>query len=282
MKRYKNQGGLTMIYSKKIIFLSVLVSLFILSIFSCQSLGEKQTKNSNGSKPLRVLFIGNHLTSFWDFPLQVETLALELGAEPGIETEASTRSAVGLTHHISPEYSDTLHIIRTGGFDIVVIQGSISYPVEYPEKFLKNALVLANEAKAVGAEVVFYETWVYDPKGTTVKLTKIYEKSWSGGNPGEMQGRVRKAYTRAASEAGGRMARVGDAWEKVLSEHPKIKLHNSTGGAPSECGNYLAACVFVNVLTNLDPRDAKWRPEGVSEDEAIVLRVAAWEVGQEL
>ena len=231
-----------------------------------------------GSKPLRVLFIGNQLTSFWDFPLQVEAMALDLGAVPEIETEASTKSAVGLTYHISPEYSDTLDIIRTGGFNIVVIQGSIRDPVENPENFLKNAQILANEAKAVGAEVVFYETWVYDPKGTTVKLTKVYEKSWSGGNPGEMQVRIREAYTRAISEAGGRMARVGDAWEKVLTEHPGIKLHSSTGGSPSECGNYLAACVFVNVLTNLDPRDAEWRSEGVSEEEAVILRAAAWEV----
>ena len=145
------------------------------------------------------------------------------------------------------------------------------------EGFIEDTMALANEAKAVGAEVVFYETWAYDPKAT-----KIYEKQWSGGNPEGMQARTREAYSRATSEANGRMACVGDAWERVLSEHPEIELYLSDGECPTECGSYLAACVFVNVLTNLDPRDVKWRPEGVSKKEAIVLRAAAWEVGQKL
>ena len=97
-----------------------------------------------------------------------------------------------------------------------------------------------------------------------------------------MQARIREAYTRAASEADGRMAPVGDAWLKVLTEHPKIELYSSGGEMPSECGSYLAVCVVVNVLTNLDPRDAKWKPEGVSRKEAIILRNAAWEVGNKL
>ena len=269
-------------HSKKIIFLSVLVTLFILTFFSCQSVGEEQVETSNINKPLRVLFVGNEPTYFWDLPLQVEALSLDLGAEPKVETEASTGPTVCLLWHLSPEYSDTLDVIRTGGFNIVVIQETSQSLLEDPEGFIKDAMALTNEAKAVGAEVVFYETWAYDPKGTTVELTKIYEKSWSGGNPEEMQARTREAYIRATSEADGRMARVGDAWVKVLSEHPEIELYLSTGGAPSECGSYLAACVFVNVLTNLDPRDAKWKPEGVSEEEAIVLRAAAWEVGTKL
>ncbi len=141
-------------------------------------------------------------------------------------------------------------------------------------------MALSTEAKATGAAVVFYETWAEDPEGTLVKAVKTYEKSWSGGNPEEMQARIRKAYVRATSEADGRMARVGDAWVKILSEHPEIELYTPDGIHPSECGSYLVACVFVNVITNLDPRDAKWRPEGVSEKEAIILRAAAWEVGQ--
>ncbi len=269
-----------MVHSKKIIFLSVLVSLFIFSIFSCQSLGKEQVETSNVSNPLRVLFIGSSLTYYWDLPLQVEALALDLGAEPKVETEASTGLGVGLLHHLSPEYSNTLDAIKIGEFNIVVIQGYSIEPAEDPETFIKNALALAKEVKVTGAEVVFYDTWAVDPEGTLVKARDIYEKPWSGGSFEEMHARIREAYVRASSETNGRLAYVGDAWVKILSEHPEIELYTTDGIHPSECGSYLVACVFVNVLTNLDPRDAKWRPEGVSEDEAIVLRAAAWEVGQ--
>lgn len=267
-----------MIYNKKIIFLSVLVSLFILSIFSCQSLGEEQVKTSTTSNPLRVLFVGNALTYSWNLQLQVETLAQDLGAEPKVEAEAIKAAGVSLLWHLSPEYSDTLDIIRTGNFNIVVIQEMPQELLKDSEGFLKDAMALADEVKTTGAEVVFCETWAFDPKGLDVVVTKIYEKSWSGGNPEGMQALIREAYTRATSEAGGHMARVGDAWEIVLTGYPEIELYNSDGAISSECGSYLAACVLVNVLTNLDPRDAKWRPEGVSKKEAIVLRSAAWEV----
>ena len=76
----------------------------------------------------------------------------------------------------------------------------------------------------------------------------------------EMQARIREAYTRVSSEDDGRMAYVSDAWLNVLSEYPEIELYSLDGEIPSECGSYLAACVFVNVLTNLDPRNAKWKP----------------------
>ena len=268
-----------MVHSKKIIFLSVLVILFILSFFSCQSLGEEQVETSSISNPLRVLFIGNSLTYYWELPLQVEALATDLGAVPKVETDEATFPGASLLYHLSPEYSGTLESVKTGGFNFVVIQGYRD-PFQDPEKFIKNALALAKVVKAAGAEVVFYEIWAYDPKGIQVKAEKLYEKQWSGGNPEEMQARIREAYIRATLEVNGRMARVGDAWERVLTEHPEIELFGSDGVHPSESGSYLTACVFVNVLTNLDPRDAKWRPEGVSKKEGIVLRAAAWEVGQ--
>ena len=243
---------------------------------------EKQAETSSVGKPLRVLFIGNGLTFCRDFLLQVEALASDLDAEPELELKDVPFSGeVGLLWHLSPDYSGTLDIIRTGGFEIAVIQGLPRELLKDPEGFVNNTMALANEVKAVGAEVIFYETWAYDTTGTVVDQLRIYEKSWSGGNPGEMQARIREVYSLAASEVDGYLAPVGDAWEKVLGENPEIELFGPSGEMPSECGSYLAACVFVNALTNLDPRDAKWRPEGVSRKEAIVLRSAAWEVGMQ-
>jgi hypothetical protein len=161
--------------------------------------------------------------------------------------------------------------IRKGGWDTVIIQGLSTEPLDDLERFLSTSAVLAQEARSAGADVVFFQTWAFEAKHL------YYLNAWSGGNFKEMQARLRKAYTRAAEDTGGRIAPVGDVWEVVMAEHEEIKLYSSDRKHPSECGSYLAACVLTMVLTDRDPRDATWLPDsGVTESEAEVLRAYAY------
>jgi hypothetical protein len=254
-------------YRKKII-VSVLVILSIFSIMDCQSIKSGTAERSDAVTPLRVLFIGNSLTYYNNLPSQVTNLAVDLGAVPPLQADSVTISGARLDRHLTGTAVDT---IRKGGWHVVVLQGHSMEPLYDPDGFFSAAALLAQEARSAGADVVFFETWAYAPR------CLYYLNAWSGGNFKEMQARLRKAYTRAAEDAGGRIAPVGDVWEVVMAEHEEIKLHSSDGIHPTECGSYLAACVWTALLTDCDIRDATWLPDsGVTKSEAELLRAYAY------
>ncbi len=248
------------------IIVSVLGILSILSIMDCQSLKPGTDESSDAAIPLRVLFIGSSLTYYNNLPSQVTALAADLNAPVHADS-------VTIGGPLSRILTKKVDAIRKGGWDAVIIQGYSLEPLQDPDGFFTAAALLAQEARSAGAEVVFFETWACAPE------SPWYSAAWTGGNFKEMQAGLRKAYTLAAEDAGGRVAWVGDAWEMVLVEHEEIKLHSSDGKHPNERGSYLAACVLTALLTDRDPRDATWLPDyGVTELEAKVLRAYAHKV----
>jgi hypothetical protein len=68
---------------------------------------------------------------------------------------------------------------------------------------------------------------------------------------------------------------VGDAWEATLAAHPAIGLFSGDGAHPSEAGTYLAACVFVCLISGEDLAGVDVWPESMTEDEALALHETA-------
>jgi hypothetical protein len=204
--------------------------------------------------PTRVLFIGNSFTSTNDLPGRVGAVT-ESVLGPGVMTTEMDVGGVRLIDHATA--AGTLNAIRRGGWTHVVLQGQSMEPIEDLPGFLDGAARLAAEIRAVGSEVVFFETWAYR------------------GDPGAMQAGLRSGYEEAVKTSGGVIAPVGDAWAASLSVHPEIVLHAPDGGHPSEAGTYLAACVFFAVLTGGDPVAARGAPPGLGDAEAAALREIA-------
>jgi hypothetical protein len=90
-----------------------------------------------------------------------------------------------------------------------------------------------------------------------------------------MQAGLRKAYQTVATQNGGRMAPVGDAWETALASHPAIPLFAGDGSHPAEHGSYLAACVFYAALTGNSPEGLSFWPAAVSAADAAALQKVA-------
>jgi hypothetical protein len=218
---------------------------------------------------LRVLFIGNSYTYANDLPGRVRALAASSGVGT-VDVDSVVAGGATLQDHVNGVTA--LDRIAEGGWTHVVLQGQSLEPLFAPGPFEAAAKVLADDAKAIGAVPVFYETWARaagDP---------LYDDPSSGGTPAAMQAVLRAEYQKVASDAGGVFAPAGDAWEQALAEHPSIQLFAPDGSHPSVAGTYLVGCVFHAKLTGHSPFGIPDPPPELSAGEAEALQQVAADV----
>lgn len=217
--------------------------------------------------PVRVLFIGNSYTAANSLVSLVADMALTAGLDPPLETAQVTVGGARLSDHLANAV--TVGLIHSGGWDFVVLQGQSVEALYDPPGFHAGAAGLALEITTAGAVPVFFETWA------RVEGHAVYQEVWSGGSPAAMQAGLRDAYGLAATNAGGQVAPVGDAWELVLGTLPTLTLHSGDGSHPSIHGTYLAACVFYLRLTGAPLADTGAVPAAITSADATALRQAA-------
>jgi hypothetical protein len=222
---------------------------------------------------LRVLFIGNSYTYVNDVPGQVRALVQSAPWPAQITVDSVTEA--GATLKVLYDEGNALAKVRAGGWTHVVLQGQSLEavgPVFDTAPFLDYAKRFGDEAVAVGAKPVYYETWARragDPTYAQYSLT-----------PASMQAAIRESYaSAAASVQGAVVAPVGDAWELALAEPSPPNLFQDDGSHPSTRGTYLAGCVFVRVLTRHAATGLGGAPADIAPAEAARLQAIADRAG---
>jgi hypothetical protein len=178
--------------------------------------------------PIRVLFIGNSYT-FYNGGVDAVFQAMAKSRGKNVEAVAVTSGGKTLEWHW--ENGDARSAIERGGWDYVVLQEFSTRPIDDPELMFTYARRFDQEIKRVGAKTVFYLTWARF-------------------NQPENQIVLNRAYDKIARELNATVARVGPAWERVLEDTPRIKLHMEDRSHPTPAGTYLAAAVFYATILN--------------------------------
>ena len=132
------------------------------------------------------------------------------------------------------ENGAALEKIRTGKYDIIVLQDQSMRPAVDPEMTLKFARLFDEEIKKSGAKTVLFLTWARQ-------------------HLPEMQEKLDATYYAAAKELEAKIAPVGPAWKTVFSEIDGLVLHSPDKSHPNPTGSYLTACVFYATLTDASP-----------------------------
>lgn len=186
---------------------------------------------SNGSlAPLpaggvRVLFIGNSLTSVNDLPRTIAAMADSLGEEPLVY-----RTVAKSNYALEDHYNDGIRgRIHDGGWEVVVMQ-------QGPSTLPANRLNLAAWASAineyvveVGARAALYEV---APGGTSLASFEA----------------VRTSYREAADLVGGMFIPAAEAFLEAWEEDPTLVLYQGDQFHPSHLGTYLIALVHFEML----------------------------------
>jgi len=227
-------------------------------------MGSDASSGADGGsqQALRVLFIGNSYTYVNDLPEQVRSLVASASPPRDITVDSVTTG--GATLYTLYETGDALAKLRTGGWTHVVIQGQSLEPVgsiQNPAAFEQYAKLFGEEAKAIGAVPVYYETWARRADDDWYRPT--------------MQAELRDSYRQAAWGVGGVVAAAGDAWELALSDSTPFDLFMADGSHPNTLGTYLTACVFYNALVQQSAVGLGAIPSDVTASDAARLQAIA-------
>jgi hypothetical protein len=213
--------------------------------------------SSEGTRTVKVLFVGNSLTYTNDLP---GTLIKVANSDPQSLVKLVVGSSTGLNATLQQAYVDrcTLKRVRGEHFDTVVLQEhSFFWFTPSDESGAREAL--ANWATAVrqaGSSPEYFEPWLGDfgddPTHTIVGDMK--SAAYANAEPYEVP-----------------IVRVGEAFAEAQNIQGVPWLYTPDNHHPSEAGTYLAALMFFHHFTSEPAERATWRPEGVSADQAALL-----------
>jgi hypothetical protein len=222
------------------IYRSVLVFAKILAFFglsSCSSFFPSSQEPIPKTDEFDVLFIGNSYS--FGVPKMFEELAQQNGKK--VHVESCTNGGWTLKKHSG--HRSTLKKLRERKWDVVVIQ-EFSLGADYSESRRRSKMYpcvrfFVNEAQAIGARPILYQTWG----------RRDGRSGWKGDDFYQMNERIRVGYAGAAENAGGiDIAPVGDAWEAEFRKGHGEKLFVEDGSHPSQFGDQVSAKVFYEVI----------------------------------
>lgn len=220
-----------------------LLAIAIIFLFSVNPFGAAYADDGNG-KEIKVLFIGNSLTSANNLPGMVADIAKSHGER--VTYDSHTPGGARLFHHSSN--AQVLQKIKEKPWDFVVFQEQSQYPGFSESQVAKDvfpyaeSLSMAVKENSDQSTVVFYMTMARrngDPANSKVSPDLL---TYEG-----MQERVNRCYLEMGETNDALVAPVGAVWEVVREEKPTLDLY-SGNSHPNRTGTYLAASVFYTTF----------------------------------
>jgi len=179
-------------------------------------------------EPIKILFVGNSFTFFWNIPQQVSAMAETQGVS--IKAYQSTVGGSNLEQHWKGEKgTDTQKRIKEGNWDFVVFGDHSLSTIDEPERFEEYGKKFADLVRSKGAEPIFYLTWAY--------------KS----NP-LMQETITKGYMKLVKKLNAKIFPVGPIWMEARTVRPDLELYFDDKH-PSPDGAYLIALIITKAIT---------------------------------
>ncbi len=229
--------------------LSILVAVFALA-------GTSAAATVAPGEPLRVLFVGNSLTSTNDLPAQVARLA----AASGRPFEYRTIAYGGFNLEDHWNQGDARSALATRGFDVVVMQQGPSALPESQTHLQTWAQRWADEARAAGTRLGLLTVW---PESERIDVFS----------------EVIRSYRNAAAAAGADLYPAGAAWQLAWQCRRSLALYGPDGFHPSGLGTYAAALVVYGKLFRAPLRISTLSKPGVA---AATVRLLQWAAAKSL
>ena len=188
---------------------------------------------------MKVLFIGNSYTFFYDMPKLFEAECRERGAE--CDVDSVTAGGYTLEQFLSDENEfgrRAKELLHQKKYDYVVMQEQSVRPASDPELFLDSLRRLMVFVRENGAKPVLYETWGRaDHSGELTQLGWDHEL---------MQTELNESYAKGAAEHGAILVPAGERFHEAYRRGEPV--FDPDGSHPSEYGSKLIARVFADTL----------------------------------
>lgn len=226
----------------------------------------------------KILFIGNSFTYYPNPPYNAENPGVpnifkELAESMKLDVEVDYVTKGAWTLKKFADASDECGAIvdsklrASDDYDFVLLQEQSTTPVNNYNSFNQGVKSLVKKISETqkNCEVILYSTWGFpsevNPSGNFTSV-------------GVMEGLIREAYEKCASELDLRVSYVGKAFTDVYDNHKDINLYWTDSKHQAYTGAYLSACVHLETLLNVNVTYATYTGS-LSSDVAAVLREVA-------
>lgn len=209
-------------------------------------------------QPTRVLFVGNSFT-YYNGGLETHFKQLVLAANRELNFQSDRATKGGATLKILDELSWVHENIRTGRYDVVILQEDLPELKEHSvQPFFEFARKFDAEIRAAGGRTVFFMAWPYE------RLNWITQEQ------------IASAHQKIGRELGAPVAPVGLAFRRSLARRPELAMLGRDKEHETLHGSYLAACVIYATIFDRSPVGLDYAPSGISEKDARFLQQIAW------
>lgn len=198
------------------------VSLIVLcSLFICLE-GWSQASEKDA---LKVLFVGNSYTYFWNLCQTLEVMSENQGT-PLLVRKSTAGGVTWKDHWDGEKELKSRTVIETGDWDVVVLQNHSLSTTRSMEEFIEYGSKFIELVKKNGAKPVLYQTWARE------------------NNP-LMIDQIRSGYDSLANLHQIDVVRIGEIWQRASQLQPSLRLYDPDGSHPSTVGTYLTAYSFM-------------------------------------
>ncbi len=197
------------------------------------------------SETYDILFIGNSLTYVHDIPSIIQNMITSDGGY--MVYSQDTPGGSYLQDH---EAMFNMYIGKYA-FSHVILQGQSYEPIDKKEAFLETMEKFGKQAKAIGAQVIVYESWAYD------------RESYKGLTRYEMTEQLKLSYEEAANRIGAKITRSGEAFKLFEETYGRTPSLYQDMNHQSLYGAYLSACVHYSTITGKKASDNTYLIDGL-------------------
>jgi hypothetical protein len=192
--------------------------------------------NGNTEKTVRVLFIGNGMTSIYSMPYIFEGIAKSKGKKVYVDGE-SVGSTVLSDAWNSRGWRNS---IEKRKWDFVSVQDAMYYPQTY---YFRNLRLFNNIITKSRAKMLIYN--LYNTTNPDDGILQTYQRRYNKDND------------YIAKELNALVAPIAQGYTNSSKKDMRINLYQGQqDGHPSEYGAYLNACLYYAVIFNESPEGA--------------------------
>jgi hypothetical protein len=225
------------------------VAVSLAAVLLC---GAGAARASGDAEPLRVLFVGNSLTTTNDLPAMVLTLARAGGRE--LEVGTVTFDGFSLEDHWN--HGAVRQALASRTWDVAIMQQGPSALPESQVNLRDYATRLAEDARTAGIRPALLTVWPESYR--RVALSDVIV-----------------SYRGAAQASGSELFPAGEAWHAAWQCNTRFGLYGPDGFHPSRVGTYTAALVVYGRLFKAPLLVPALRPQWMSAGVARLAQASA-------
>lgn len=207
--------------------------VLLLGLFGCSSFAQEGKDTLGGVKKdtLRVLFVGNSFTYFYNLP-QVLNAMSAFSEKVHIETRTSLVGGSKISQHLNQgKGTKTVEILNNQTFDYVVINHHSLVTIEDPDEFFESSKQMVELVRSKNAIPVLMMTWAYHSNPLMIK-------------------NIAAAYDDMGKRLGVDVVPCGNLFTEVRKWRPDLNMFDDDDRHPSKHGTYLNGLTFFKYFTN--------------------------------